>query len=68
MSENQIQQAAAAYGEASRVFYGVAARHQEGEATDEELRLARLAENQAREAWQAALKAAGMAMPSCVRN
>jgi hypothetical protein len=63
----EFRQALEAYGAAWRAFCNVAARHQRGEATDEELRQARLAMDGARETWQEALRVAGVAMPSCVK-
>ncbi len=67
MNKDQVRQAAAAYGNFSRALHVVKIRHQAGEATDEELIQAWFEENKAREALRAALKAAGMAMPSCVK-
>jgi len=62
----EFRQALEAYGAAWRVFCNVAARKQRGEATDEELRQARLAENKAKEEWLEALKATGHQSPcSC---
>jgi hypothetical protein len=71
MSEDNRNQALQAlreeYVAASLRFCEVAGRYKRGEASDEELRRARLAENEAREAWQAALKAANIAMPCWVK-